>query len=76
MSHATGKIEICGIDERHIYMRYHRAHRRENYGQMIIAQRDDEAYWLDQLTVVSGPANALAYAATDSRLGPAGLTLD
>ncbi|MEE8268235.1 MAG: KamA family radical SAM protein, partial [Gemmatimonadales bacterium] len=25
MSHATGKIEICGLDDRYIYMRYHRA---------------------------------------------------
>ena len=27
MSHRTGKIEIVGIDDRHIYMRYHRAYR-------------------------------------------------
>ncbi len=76
MSHATGKIEICGVDDQHIYMRYHRAHRREDYGQMVIALRDDEAYWLDQLTVVSGPASARAYAASDTERGPAGFTLD
>jgi lysine 2,3-aminomutase len=59
MSHRTGKIEILGVDELHIYMRYHRAHRKEDYGQMIVATRDDEAYWLDQLSIVSGPESAL-----------------
>lgn len=55
MSHATGKIEIAGVDDDHIYMRYHRAHRKEDYGRMIVARRDDRAYWLDQLEIVSGP---------------------
>ncbi len=63
MSHATGKIEICGLDDRYIYMRYHRAHLPEDYGKMIIALRDEDAYWFDQLTVVSGPASAIEYAA-------------
>lgn len=59
MSHKTGKIEIVGADERFLYLRYHRAHRKEDFGQMIVALRDDEAYWLDQLTVVSGPDSAI-----------------
>ena len=63
MSHRTGKIEILGVDELHIYMRYHRAHRKEDYGQMIVAVRDDEAFWLDQLSIVSGPDSALESAA-------------
>ena len=63
MSHATGKIEICGIDDQHIDMVYHRAHNKEDFGEMIIAMRDDEAYWLDQLFVISGPASALESAA-------------
>ncbi len=63
MSHQTGKIEICGVDEHFMYMRYHRAHRAEDYGKMVIALRDDEAYWLDQLTVVSGPRSAVEAAA-------------
>ena len=63
MSHRTGKIEICGADERFIYMRYHRAHRKEDYGEMVIAVRDERAYWLDQLTVVAGPQSALEAAA-------------
>jgi lysine 2,3-aminomutase len=65
MSHATGKIEIVGADEQHIYMRYHRAHDKANYGQMIVARRDDQAYWLDQLALVSAPAALLR--------GPAGI---
>lgn len=63
MSHRTGKIEICGADDRFIYMRYHRAHLPEDYGQMVIALRDDEALWLDQLTLVSGSQSAIDAAA-------------
>ena len=63
MSHRTGKIEILGVDERHLFLRYHRAHRKEDYGQMVVARRDDNAYWLDQLTVVSGPQSAIESAA-------------
>jgi lysine 2,3-aminomutase len=59
MSHATGKIEIVGVDEQHIYMRYHRAHDKANYGQMIVARRDDDAFWLDQLDLVSGPPSLM-----------------
>jgi KamA family protein len=59
MSHETGKIEIFGVDDRHIYMKYHRAHRKADYGRMVIARRDDAAYWLDQLTVLSGPQAAI-----------------
>jgi hypothetical protein len=52
-------LEICGVDDDLIYLRYHRAHRREDYGRMIIARRDDRAYWLDQLTVLTGPQSAI-----------------
>jgi len=55
MSHATGKIEIVGADDEHVYMRYHRAHRKVDYGQMIVARRDEQAFWLDQLEILSGP---------------------
>jgi KamA family protein len=59
MSHATGKIEIVGADDTHIFMRYHRAHRKVDYGQMIVALRDDQAYWLDQLTLVTAPESLM-----------------
>ncbi|MDH3457104.1 MAG: KamA family radical SAM protein [Gemmatimonadota bacterium] len=63
MSHQTGKIEIFGVDDRYIYMRYHRAHKKEDFGQVVVALRDDDAYWLDQLTIVTGPDSAIEHAA-------------
>ena len=30
---------------------------------MVVAKRDESAYWLDQLTVVSGPESAIQAAA-------------
>jgi KamA family protein len=53
MSHATGKIEINGVDEDHIYLRYHRAKDSTMVGKILVFHRDDDAYWLDQLR----PAN-------------------
>ena len=49
MSHASGKIEILAVDEEHIYLRYHQAKERRNLGRFLIAKRDDEAGWLDDL---------------------------
>ncbi len=49
MSHETGKIEILAVDDRHIYLRYHRARDPENRGRFMIYKRNDDAYWLDQL---------------------------
>lgn len=52
MSHETGKIEIVGVDDAHIYLRYHRAKDPDNEGRFMVYHRDDEAYWLDQLVPV------------------------
>jgi KamA family protein len=52
MSHATGKIEIAGTDEQHIYLRYHRAKNEADDGKFIHFRRDDTACWLDDLTPV------------------------
>ncbi len=62
MSHDTGKIEIVGMDERHMYMRYHRALHPSNEGRFMVFERDDEALWLDDLRPVTslGNPNALA----------------
>ncbi len=60
MSHETGKIEIVGADDHYLYMRYHRAHWKEDFGKMVVALRDDDAYWLDQLTILSGPESLRA----------------
>lgn len=52
MSHESGKIEIVGVDDAHIYMRFHRAKDPRDEGRFMVFHRDDEAYWLDQLTPV------------------------
>lgn len=52
MSHETGKIEIVGVDDSFMYLRYHRAKNPRDEGRFMVFHRDDEAYWLDQLTPV------------------------
>ena len=54
MSHETGKVEIIGVDDRHIYLRYHRAKDPGDEGRMVVCHRDDDACWLDELQVVEG----------------------
>ncbi len=49
LSHETGKVEVLAIDDRRIYLRYHQAKDPANLGRFMVYQRDDEAYWLDQL---------------------------
>ncbi|MFN8547224.1 MAG: KamA family radical SAM protein [Candidatus Eisenbacteria bacterium] len=53
MSHASGKIEMLGLDDSHIYLRYHRAKNPADEGRVMVCHRDDHAYWFDQLTLVS-----------------------
>lgn len=54
MSHETGKVEICGVDGEHIYMRYHRTKYPQNRGKFFVCHRKDDAYWLDQLVPIEG----------------------
>lgn len=54
MSHESGKIEIVGIDARHIFLRYHRARDPVNEGRMQVFHRNDDAGWLDDLVPVDG----------------------
>ena len=54
MSHESGKIEICGVDQRRIHFRYHRSKHAENRGRFFSCKRDDDAYWLDQLEPAAG----------------------
>lgn len=54
MSHATGKVEVVGVDEAHIYLRYHRARDPADEGRFMVFKRDDEAQWLDDLVPVDG----------------------
>jgi lysine 2,3-aminomutase len=50
MSHTTGKIEVVGMDDEHIYFKYHRAADPENRGKFLVFKRNPEAYWFDDYT--------------------------
>lgn len=52
MSHETGKVEVLAIDDDRIYTRYHQARSDEDTGRFMVFERDDCAYWLDQLELV------------------------
>ena len=54
MSHENGKIEVLAIDDRHMYMRYHRAKDAALRGRFLIFKRNDEAGWLDELESADG----------------------
>ncbi len=57
MSHESGKVEIIGVDHRHIYLKYHRARNAHDEQRLVVCQRDDKAYWLDQLKPADGYRN-------------------
>ena len=54
MSHERGKIEMVGLDEQRIYLRFHRAKDPADEGRFMVYQRDDKASWLDHLVPVEG----------------------
>lgn len=54
MSHASGKVEIMAVDDRHMYLRYHRSKDPRNSGRFFICERDDRAFWLDHLVPAAG----------------------
>ncbi|MBL8761478.1 MAG: KamA family radical SAM protein [Phycisphaerae bacterium] len=54
MSHASGKVEVLGVDDERMYLRYHRSKYAENQGKVFVCKRNDEAYWLDHLEPVAG----------------------
>ncbi len=47
MSHTTGKIEILGMTEEHIFFRYHRSADPEMKARIMVFRRNPEAYWFD-----------------------------
>jgi len=55
MSHARGKVEMVGLTERFMYMRFHRAKDPADEELFMIFHRDDEAYWLDELVPADEP---------------------
>lgn len=52
MSHSSGKIEIVGLTDSQIYLKYHRARYPSDDSRFMIYHRDDNAYWLDDLAPV------------------------
>ncbi len=55
MSHATGKIEIVGLTDKRIYLKYHRARDPRDESRFMAFARDDSAYWLDDLRKIGQP---------------------
>ncbi len=52
MSHASGKIEVLGLDEKRIFLRYHRARHAHDEHRVMICERNDKAHWFDDLTEI------------------------
>jgi lysine 2,3-aminomutase len=59
MSHASGKIEIVGVDRHTITCRYHRARDPEMESRVIVCSRDEGAYWYDDLQPLRAAAAPL-----------------
>jgi len=49
MSHKSGKIEVIGLDEKKIYMKYHQAKLPANRGRFFALDRCDSAKWIGDL---------------------------
>ncbi len=47
MSHSTGKIEIVGRTDDHVYMRYHRAADPQEKARFMVFETNPYAYWFD-----------------------------
>ena len=47
MSHSTGKVEVVGLTDQHVFMRYHRSADPENKARFLVLLRNPEAYWWD-----------------------------
>ena len=49
MSHKTGKVEIVGILNDEIYLKYHQAKKYSNIGKCFKRKLSSTAVWLDEL---------------------------
>lgn len=58
MSHKSGKIEILGIAEGKVYLKYHQARDPANIGKLMTRKLDPDAGWLDELPRPKPPAQA------------------
>ncbi|MBU0515962.1 MAG: KamA family radical SAM protein [Proteobacteria bacterium] len=50
MSHARGKIEVVGLADGQVFMRFHRAPGHQDRGRFLIFPSNPQAYWLDDYT--------------------------
>jgi len=50
MSHSSGKIEIVGKTEDHVYFKYHRAADDADSGRFLAWESNPDAHWLDDYT--------------------------
>jgi KamA family protein len=47
MSHHTGKIEVLGLLNKHIILKYHRSADLDDSGRLMVFKRNPFAYWFD-----------------------------
>jgi lysine 2,3-aminomutase len=47
MSHSSGKIEIAGKSDGHVYFRYHRAANPEEKARFLVLNSNPHAHWFD-----------------------------
>jgi KamA family protein len=47
MSHSTGKVEVIGMTDSHVFFKYLRAHDDNDNARFLIFERDPNAYWFD-----------------------------
>ena len=53
MSHKLGKIELVGMTEDSIVLKYHNMVDDSKNGQILICKRNPEAYWFDDYEVIN-----------------------
>ncbi len=56
MSHESGKVEVTGLTDKHVFMRYHRAADPKDHGRHLAFDRKPDAYWLDDYLFDPFPA--------------------
>jgi KamA family protein len=71
MSHSLGKVEMVGLTDHHIYLRFHRARHPEDENRFMIFHRDDDAFWLEDLVPVDEDSAPHAVQDLDRRVRPA-----
>jgi KamA family protein len=47
MSHRTGKVEVVGLTDTHVFFKYLRTHRDSDNSRFLIFERNPKAYWFD-----------------------------